>query len=841
MKLRRWLRKHIIHPILFTIASLLLVSFGIGALWVATLPMPDLHSFENRKVVESTKIYDRTGTILLYDTGKDARRTEVTLAEISPDIQNAAIAIEDEDFYSNIGVEPVSFMRAIIANITSRSFEQGASTITQQVVKNSLLTRDKTIKRKIKEWVLAIKLTRTVSKQQILEVYLNETSYGGTIYGVEEASQIFFGRPAKDVTLAQAAYLAAIPQAPTYYSPYGNNRESLDNRQRLVLKRMLDLEFISPEEHESAKAETVKFLTKADSNIRAPHFVMYVMEYLTKKYGEERVTSGGLRVITTLDYDMQQKAEEVTDRFAPTLASNFEANNVAMVAIDPKTGDILSMVGSRDYFDQDNEGNFNVTLAKRQPGSTFKPFVYATLFQKGYTTETVLFDVKTEFSSRCTVDGKPKNPSDDPAKTCYSPNDYDGQFPGPMTVRRALAQSRNVPAVKALYLAGIKDSIDTAERMGITSLTEPDRYGLTLVLGGGEVSLLELTGAYGVFANDGIRNPNRSVLEVNDGNSNILEKAEARPIQAIAPEVARQISDILSDDVHRINSLRPIAESIERQVAIKTGTTNDFRDVWTVGYTSGLVVGAWAGKNDNTPMKQSAAAGLIISPIWGAFMSQTARNFPGEPFKEPLPLPQDTKPVMHGVWQGGQSYWIDTVSGKVATEHTPTETRKEVVFNNVHTILHWVDPADPLGPIPTNPAQDSQYENWEHGVRRWFENWKRSNPEFVEVSNISIPTATDDVHLPGNGPSPSIILPQASTTKATSLLPVQIRITGTSPALKTEVHLNGRYVLTADKSPLSFSFVPADAGGVAGLNTLSVTVYDTAYNKGQATTELILE
>ena len=795
--------------------------------------MPDLNSFENRKISNSTKIYDRTGTILLYDTGSDTKRTTVALTQISPLIQRATIAIEDANFYNNIGIEPLSILRAFFANIASAGYGQGASTITQQVIKNSLLTQDKTISRKIKEWILSIKLTRMLSKDQILETYLNETSYGGTIYGVEEASQEFFGKPAKDVDLAEASYLAAIPQAPSYYSPYGTHRDNLDTRHLLVLQRMRDVGMITQADYDTARNEKVTFLTKNSGNIRAPHFVMFVKDYLTQKYGDDMVSNGGLKVITTLDYDMQQKAETDVSKFIPSMEKNFNASNTAMVAIDPTTGDILTMIGSRDYFDTAVDGNYNIALAQRQPGSTIKPFIYSTLFKKGYTPETILFDAPIQFSTLCTVDGKPKNPNGT-TTDCYSPNDYDGIFEGPLTIKQALAASRNLPAVQALYLAGIPASIQTAHDMGITSLNDPDRYGLSLVLGGGEVSLLDMTSAYGVFANDGVRNPYRSILSVADDKGNILEQATTSPAQVLAPEIARQISDILSDPAVRMASIASIANSVGRQVAIKTGTTNDFKDVWIMGYTPNLVVGAWAGKNDNTPMSQNVA-GLIISPLWGAFMSQIAKNFPPENFKTPPAPLTDGKPVLRGIWQGGTSYTIDTVSGKLATQYTPTETKKELVLPSVHNILQWVNPNDPRGPAPTDPTQDSQYPYWEYGVQTWFTNYLKIHPDFSQTAPV-IPTGYDNVHTASSSPQVSIVSPvQNSVVPANSLLSVQLQLSGPYPAQKAEVYLNGKYVLTSETDPLHFSFVPSDVSSLSSVNTLSVTVYNSVYDKGQAT------
>ncbi len=818
--------------------SLGLIIVGAGTLWVATLKMPDMNSFQDRKLAESTKIYDRTGTVLLYDTGKNVRITYVPLSSISQFAQKATIAIEDSNFYKNIGIEPVSILRAIVANVASGGYGQGASTITQQVIKNSLLTQDKTITRKIKEWVLAIKLTKVMSKDQILETYLNETPYGGTIYGIEEASNEYFGHPSSQLTLAEAAYLAAIPQAPTYYSPYRTHRDALDTRHVVVLQRMRDLGLITTDEYTRAKAEKVQFLSKNDSNIRAPHFVMFIIDYLVQKYGEDQVNNNGFKVITTLNYDMQQKAEDVIDKFSPSLSSTFNASNTAMVAIDPKTGDILTMVGSKDYFDTTIDGNYNIALAKRQPGSTFKPFVYSTLFKKGYTPETILFDAQTEFSNYCTVEGKLKDPTIiDPSKTCYSPNEYDNIFEGPLTIRKALAQSRNIPAVKALYLAGIPASIQTAEEMGITTLTDPNRYGLTLVLGGGEVSLLDLTSAYGVFANDGMRNPYRSVLQITDNKGTTLEQnGSTTPTIGLVPEIARQISDILSDKNVRMESLKPIADSVGRQVAIKTGTTNDYRDVWAVGYTPNLVVGAWAGNNNNSPMQHNVA-GLIIAPIWGAFVSQAIKDYPIEGFVPPPPPLTEGKPVLRGIWQGGVSYTKDKISGKLATQYTPDETKQEVIRQSVHTILYWLNKDDPHGSAPIDPSQDSQYQYWEYGVRKWFSEYQKTHPEFIETSgSTTIPTATDDVHTADKVPKITIITPANNVLlNPQNLLPIKISLSGSFTPIKTEVYLNRKYVLTATSDPLNFSFVPADVGNISNAsNTITVNVFDSAYNKGEA-------
>jgi len=695
---------------------------GVIVIWAATLPLPDLKSFEERRVAQSTKIYDRTGKVLLFDLHENKQRTNVSFDSISRNVKNATVAIEDAEFYEHGGIRIQSIIRAVLADILialhlSDGYRQGGSTITQQVVKNSVLTQEQLLSRKLKEWVLAIKLERTVPKEKILEIYLNEAPYGGNLYGIEEASNAFFGKTASDVTLAEAAYLAALPQAPTYYSPYGSHRDALDARKNLVLAKMLENGFITEEELAAAKAEQVTFVPVQDRSIKAAHFVFYVREYLVQKYGEEAIAERGLRVTTTLDYSLQAKAEAIVAEYARENEKNFNAENAGMTAIDPKTGQILVMVGSRNYFDDDIDGAVNITLAKRQPGSSFKPFVYAAALAKGYTPETVVFDVPIQFSTTCARD----NFTSDGDK-CYSPQNYDNIFRGPVTFRSALAQSLNVPSVQVFYLAGLNDSLATAKNMGISTLTNIGRYGLTLVLGGGEVTLLDMTSAYSVFANQGIRNTPASILRVEDNHGNVLEEYEPRPSQVLDSGVANTISDMLSDNVARAPSYGTNSALYfpGRSVAVKTGTTNDYRDAWILGYTPSIVVGAWAGNNDNTPMEKKVA-GFIVAPMWNAFMQEALKATPEQPFPEGIYNdPFTLKPVLRGVWQGGQSVIVDKLTGAPATEATPTDRREERVVQNVHSILYWLDKNDPRGPQPANPQQDSQFDHWEYAVQRYL-------------------------------------------------------------------------------------------------------------------------
>ena len=670
------------------LAVFALILFALGALmlWMATLRIPALEDLSERKPVESVKIYDRTGEILLYDTSKDVRRKLVPFEEISPFTKLATLSIEDKDFYNHKGFKFSSFVRAILIDISTLSFTQGGSTITQQVVKNSILTNDKTPTRKLKEIILSLKLDKVLSKDEILALYFNEIPYGGNVYGIEEAAQRFFDKTASELNLVESAYLAAIPKAPTYFSPYGSHRDKLEERKNLVLSEMFSDGLISEEEFQKATNETVVFQVRESTNgIKAPHFVFFVLDELVKKYGEAAIENKGFKVITTLNYEVEKIAEDVAWEYGHSNEENFNGKNIAIVVIDPKTGEILSMVGSRDYFDTTIEGNFNVTTSHRQPGSAFKPFVYATLFAKGYTPETVLFDVPTQFSTKCAV-------SDFTSENeCYSPANYDDKFRGPLTIRNALAQSINVPAVKALYLAGIKNSIKTARAVGIESLEDSDRYGLTLVLGGGEVSLLDMTSAYSVFANDGIRNPYVSILRVENSSEEVIDAHNPYPTRVISEDVSRKITNILSDEVARAPLYGPgSAVNIPGyEIAVKTGTTNDYRDAWIFGYTPNLVVGAWAGNNDNSPMVKKVS-GLVVAPVWRALLDKILPDFQKENF--PFPESQETglKPML---------------SGQVA---------------GPHSILYWVDKDNPRGPVPSNPEQDPQFKYWEYGVSAWL-------------------------------------------------------------------------------------------------------------------------
>lgn len=810
-------------------SSLALIGASGVLLWATTLELPDFSAFGQRKVAQSTKIYDRTGKVLLYDVHGNIQRTEVPFSEISDNIKRATLAIEDTDFYSHRGVQPKAILRAVLANLSSGSSSQGGSTITQQVVKNSLLTKDKNYTRKIKEALIALKLEKSMSKDQIFSHYLNESPYGGNMYGVEEASQAFFGKKASEVSVAEGAYLAALPKAPSYFSPYGPNKDKLDERKNLVLWRMKQLNILTQEEYDQALAEKVEFKPDNTGGVKAPHFVFYVRSLLEEKYGRDAIENQGFRVITSLDWKLQEKAEELTAKYAKENEKNFNAKNASMVGIDPKTGQILVMVGSRDYFEEGADGNFNIAISHRQPGSAFKPFVYAAAFEKGYLPETVLFDTETQFDTSCSPEGVPLSPG----KNCYTPENYDHIYRGPISLRNALAQSVNIPAIKTLYLVGIADAIKTAKALGITTLTNPNRYGLTLVLGGGEVSLLEMTSAYGTLANDGMRNPYASILRIEDETGTPIEEFTPAPERAISENVARQISDVLSDNTARApafgeNSALRIPG---RDVAVKTGTTNDYKDAWIVGYTPNFALGAWAGNNDNTPMEKKVA-GFIIAPLWNEMMREALKTIPDEGFIAPekpanySALP----PVIRGIWQGGDTYVVNKNTGNLAAPGTPAELTEERAVTSIHTILYWIDRKNPLGPRPSNPENDPQFNLWETSVRKWA-----TEKGHLDQATSSKPTVTDS--NTAGAPTISILSPSngsaiAGSTRNTGT----VLVTNSNHAItQADFFVNSTYIGSAKSAPYSVIFVPQEIAGIKNVNQFRVVVFDAVGNKSEAT------
>ncbi len=830
--MRRFIRdRRFWKNLILLLAGIFVLAVGISVIWLSSMKIPDFNSFNDRKIQNSIKIYDRTGEILLYDIHRDTKRTDISGEAMGINIKNATVAIEDSEFYNHKGVRITSTIRAALSNIFHIGIGGGGSTITQQLVKNTLLTQKVSYIRKIKEWFLAVKIDGSIPKEKILEYYLNEAPYGGNIYGIEEASKTYYNKKPLDLTLAEAAYLASIPQSPTILSPYGKNKDKLETRKNLVLARMLELNFIPQEEHDRAKNETVAFVPQAMTGIKAPHFVFFIKDYLEQKYGNEMVEKGGLKVTTTLDYDLQQKGEQIVNEGALINQENWNGKNASLVAIDPKTGQILTMVGSRNYFDKEIDGNFNVATARRQPGSSFKPFIYATAFNKGFTPDTTLFDLPTEFQTTCDAYGKalPRHNQ----KDCYMPDNYDGKFRGPMTLRNALAQSINLVAVKLFYLAGLPDSLKTAEDMGIRTLGEIGRYGLTLVIGGGEVSLLDMTSAYGVFANDGIRNPHTGILKIEDGSGKTLEEFETNAREVLPKNTALVISDILSDEKARIPTFGPHSALFipGRDTAVKTGTTNNNRDAWTIGYTPSIAVGVWAGNNDNTPMKKGGVA--VAGPIWNKFINEALKTLPDEKFEKPNldTNPAIVKPIIRGNWQGNENFFIDKISGKLATENTPKETLQEKVITSVHSILYWVDRNDILGASPTDPSDNSQFEHWEIPIQNW---WAQNKGKYKIITASEKPTMLDDVHTDSSKPAISIIEPNdLATYQPNQRINIKISNSSRYPLTKIDVFVNNMFLGTSN-SISGFSFIPKELEDLQAENELRIVAQDSVYNKGEA-------
>lgn len=833
--LKHYVKNHAINlGLVFVVFGIVLTSFAV--IWIATLRVPDFRSFDERRVARSTKIYDRTEEEVLFDIHQDIKRTVIPFEEMGDNIKEATLAIEDKDFYQHKGIQPKSFVRAILVNLKSGSFSQGGSTITQQVVKNSLLTNEKRVSRKLKEWFLALKIEQELSKDEIFATYLNEIPYGGNIYGIKEAANYFFSKKPVDITIAEAAYLAAIPKAPTYYSPYGKNREKTDERKNLVLSEMFKQGRITQEQYDEAKAEEVEFLPQGRFAIKAPHFVFYIREYLEQKYGKDVVESGGLKVVTTLNYELQQKAEEVVYKHAIENEELWNASNAGLVAIDPKTGEILTMVGSRNYFDEEIDGKYNIATAQRQPGSSFKPFIYATAMTKGFTPDSILFDTPTEFQTTCNPQGRVITGSQN---DCYKPENYDNKYEGPISLRNALGGSRNIPAVKLLYLTTINDALKTAKNMGIKTLKDANQYGLTLVLGGGEVSLLDMTSAYGVFANEGVRHEPVSILRVEDANGNILEEHKDSRGQVVLDEnSARIISDILSDNAARtpLYGANSFIYFGERDVAGKTGTTNNNKDAWMMGYSPTIAVGVWSGNNDNTPMKKGSA---ISGRLWREFMDYALTKVPNESFTEPfVNRSLDLKPILRGNWLGGDSVIIDSISGKLATEFTPEEAKKELTVTNVHNELHWIDRANPTGPNPANPG-GRQYENWEYGVQNW---WNANRSVFPTISPDDIPTGYDNVHTEDTVPEIEILSPtNLGVYDGGQRLNIELDYSTRFDVDSFDIFVNNTYLGTTRNTPFNFSFVPEDVQNIQDVNELRVIIRDEALNKAEASVSFYVD
>lgn len=696
-------------------AIIILFILGTGIfIWAYYSLTPAASQLVNRKINQTSIIYDRTGQHVLYELHGEENRKILSHEQIPDVMREATIATEDANFYRHVGIDPIAIARALKVNIENNGVRQGGSTITQQLARSAFLNRERTLKRKFLEAIFAIKIEKHYSKDEILDAYLNQVPYGANAYGIETASETYFGKQAKDLTLDEAAYLAALPKAPSYYSPYNTHGEDTIARQRYILGRIKELKLANAVDVDNALAvDTSAKIKQPLTPIVAPHFVFYVLEQLEKKYGKDFVSSGGLRIQTTINLDMQKLGEDVVAKGAAKNLSR-GATNAALVAVNPKNGDILTMVGSKDFHDKTIDGQVNITTSLQQPGSSFKPFAYAEAFIKGYQPETKIIDAPTDFGP----DGSGRD---------YIPRNYDGRFHGLLSMREALAQSLNIPAIKTLYLAGIDDTISLAHSMGITTLNERNRYGLSLVIGGGDVKPLDMASAFGVFANDGVKNPMHAILKITDSNGKIIEQSENNATRVLDQQIARKINSILSDNKARTPIFGPKSPLIMedgRPVAAKTGTTQEFRDAWTVGFTPQISVAVWAGNNNNRPMKAGSDGVFVAAPIWHEFMKQILAGQPVENF-----IAYDTynqnKNTQIADAAGAQNYktkitYYNSKTGKKISE----SKAKKMDPKKVDKRVEYIAITDPNAPTPSGsnisenfsiamPAPtDPMYKRW---------------------------------------------------------------------------------------------------------------------------------
>ena len=618
------------------ILLLIFGSFFLFFYYTKDFPRPEL--FQERRLAQSTKIFDRTGEILLYEVYGEEKRTWVQLADVPEYLKQAVIAAEDANFYHSFGVDLKGIARAILADLKLKSPVFGASTIPQQLIRSTFLSADKTAERKLREIILALELSRRYPKNQILEWYLNQVPFGQNAYGAQAASQTYFGKSVSEISLSEAATLAALIKSPYYLSPYGENKDGLLARKDYILDRMAAEHFLDPAAAEQEKKKEIVFIEKLAS-LKAPYFTLWVKQQLENQFSEELLQQGGLKVFTSLDWDMQKIAEE-TVKEGVEINVIYNAHNAGMVAISPANGEVLAMtVGKGDYnaepFPEGCEPGvnclfdprFNVVVGTkdnpgRQPGSAFKPFIYATALKKGHNDKTVVVDEFTNFG----VWGDKE----------YMPQNYDNRFRGPVTLRQSLAQSLNIPSIKTLlYLAGLDDSVKTAQDLGITTLTPP--FGPAIVLGGWEVKLIDMTSAYGVFASGGLKVDPLAILKIEDKDGNVIFENKKTPKRVLEKNAANLINDILSDNDARAPIFGPRSNMYFEnwQVAAKTGTTDNFRDTWIIGYTPSITVGIWAGNNNNEPLEKKQPAATVAGPIFHDFMEKILPLLPQTSFEKP--------------------------------------------------------------------------------------------------------------------------------------------------------------------------------------------------------------
>jgi len=743
---------------------LFIFSLAIFAFYAKDLPSPGKLSTHSGY---STVFYDRDGKIL-YEMYKDKNRIPVSLAEVSDYLKKATIAIEDKNFYKHQGISQTGILRALF-NLIFKGRLEGGSTITQQLIKNVLLTQERRLSRKIKEIILALEVERRYSKDQILEMYLNEAPYGGSLWGVASASRAYFGKQPQDLNLVESAIIAGLPQSPTLYSPFIGKNNAWKGRAKQVLRRMREDGYISKKEEEEAlkNLEKIKF-KQPKIAILAPHFVFYVKDLIEKEFGP-KILDTGVKIKTTLSLSIQEEAEKIVKEEINKL-KEYNVTNASVVVLDVKTGEILAMVGSYDFNDP-YFGKFNVaSQGQRQPGSTLKPITYALAFEKGYTPSTILMDVKTVFPNQGGKD--------------YVPQNYDGEFRGPLQLRFALGNSINVPAVKLLAIVGLKSFLQKAYEMGFTSFAPSDknlsRFGLSITLGGGETNLLDLTSAFSVFAAGGVKKETISILEIKDFKGKIIYKPKPKKERRVfSPEVCFLISHILSDNNARIEVFGPnsFLKIPGKTVAVKTGTSDDKRDNWAIGFTKSIVVGVWVGNNDNSPMDKRIASGLTgASSIWHYLVKRLLEKY--KYLDGIIDKPKNIKALQVDAFLGG----LPKEGFPVRSEYFIEGTEPK----EISPFYKKIGDKDYVVIKETDPVSTDGINRWQKAIDEWIKSQSDEKYHPPEVT----PTSTLQPTNEENSPliiSPTLPLSPTSQTPTSSplLSPTEIPTTSPTPTSST--------------------------------------------------------
>lgn len=780
------IRQYIIFGLVGLFAFCLLLTFGLFAWYAKDLPAPGKLSQVSEN---STIFYDRDGKVL-FEMFKDKNRLPVAFKDISPYLKQATISIEDKNFYQHGGISQTGILRAGLNLLTHGRIEGGGSTITQQLIKTVLLDSRQTFSRKIKEIILAVSVEGKYTKDQILEMYLNEIPYGGSFVGIGSAAKGYFNKDPKDLTIVESAILAGLPQSPSYYSPFIGQKDAWKSRAKDVLRRLREDGHITVKQEQDAvkQLDSVKF-SSSKMSINAPHFVFYVKDQIEKEYGP-KILDQGLKIKTTLSLDTQNAVEGIVKDEITKIKDDYKVGNGAAVILDSQTNEILAMVGSYDYTDKDY-GAFNAALGSRQPGSSVKPITYATAFEKGYTPATMVMDVKTVFATK----GQPD----------YVPVNYDGKFHGPVQLRFALGNSFNIPAVKLLGMIGIRDFMQKAYDMGLSSLAPTqenmNKFGLSITLGGGEVTLLDMTSAFSVFARGGVQKETQSILEITDHDNKVIYKAKpARETKVLSPEIAFLISHILSDNNAReaefgLNSYLHIPG---KTVAVKSGTTDDKRDNWAIGFTKGITVGVWVGNNDNSKMNPRISSGSTgASPIWYKAMIQLLKKYPDGIIDKPDKVKAVTiDSYLGGLPRDGAStrseYFIDGTEPKdVSPFYKKVKISKSngKLANDIEIKSGNYDEKDCYVVQESDPISTDGKNRWQEGIDAW--RGEQSDDKWKCPTDVS-DNRSDDVIV-------SIKSPSDKTTVNGSDINVKVKITTLNPLKNVKIFLNNNEVKNYDE------------------------------------------